>query len=82
MKGCDRTLSVFLKVIEERRCVARLHALEYRKMQFKSLFNAIKDAPDITRGWTTGNRFDIAIRRQIEIQLGSNALYNVGKLQS
>ena len=74
MERPDRTLRIFLEIVEERRVVAVLDAFQDGEMEFQKLFDRIEDPPDHVGFGVSGHRLDVAIGHQIEIKLGAHPL--------
>ena len=81
MEGADRPLRVFLQVVEERRVVAILHALEDGEVQFEQLLDRIEDAAHGVRLRISGDLLDLPVGHKIEIELRPHALEHLRQAQ-
>ena len=81
VERADRTLRVFLQIVEERRLVARLHALEDRKMQLEQLLHRIEHPAHRLRLRASGDLLDLPARHHIEIELRPDPLDHLRQLQ-
>ena len=81
VERADRPLRVFLQIVEERRLVARLHALEDREMQLEQLLDRIEHAAHRLRLRASGDLLDLAVRHQVEVELGPHALEHLREVQ-
>lgn len=74
MEGADRALGIELEIVEERRLVAGRHALEDRQVQFQHLLDGIEDAPHAGRLRRGGERFDVAVGGDVEVEFRPDLL--------
>ena len=81
VKGADRPLRVFLQIVEERRVVSILHALEDREMQFQQFLDRIEDAAHRVRLRISGDLLDLPVGHKIKIELRPHALEHLRQTQ-
>src|SRR5436853_2338719 len=81
MEGPDRPLCVLLQIVEERRVVAILDALENRQVQLQQLFYGVKDPAHSYRLRTAGDPFNPSVRDEIEIELRAYSLQHLCQAQ-
>ena len=61
---------VVLEVVEIRRVVALVHALEDREVDLHQVLDAVEDAPDVLGVQLARHRLDRPVDEQIDIQFG------------
>src|SRR5206468_4585264 len=61
VEGADRALGISLEIVEVRRLVAVLHAVEHRQVNLHRLLDAVKDPPDGRRLGGAGQLGDVAV---------------------
>ena len=69
VEGADRPLRVPLEVVEVRRLVAVLHAVEDRQVDLHRLLDPVEDPPDRRRLRGAGQPGDVAVGREIDVEL-------------
>ena len=74
MEGADRTLRILLQVVEVRRLVAVLEAVEDRQVQFHRFFDVVEQAPDRLGFVARGQQLRCAVGEQVEIELGTQVV--------
>ena len=81
MEGADRPLRVLLQVVEERRVITILHALEDGEVQLEQLLDGVEDAAQGICLRVAGDVFDVPVGQQVEIQLRPHALQRLRQVQ-
>ena len=69
VEGADRALGVVLEIVEVRRLVAVLHPVEDRQVDLHRLLDPVEDAPDGRRLVGAGEPGDVAVRREVDVEL-------------
>ena len=69
VEGADRALGVALEIVEVRRLVAVLHAVEDRQVDLHRLLDPVEDPPDRRRLGGAGQPGDVAVGREIDVEL-------------
>ena len=72
MKGRDRLLRVSLEVVEVRRPIALVHALENGKVDLERLLDLLEHAPQAAGGRVGHGVLGAAVVEQVEIYLRSD----------
>ena len=70
MERPDRTLRIFLEIVEERRVVAILDTFQDGKMEFQKVFHRVEDPPSHVSFGVSSHLLDVAVGHQIEIEFG------------
>jgi hypothetical protein len=81
MEGADRTLRIFLEIVEERRVVTVLDAFQDGEMQFQKLLDRIEDSPHHIGFGVSRHLLNVAVGHQIEIKFWAHALDDLGQPQ-
>ena len=79
VEGADGPAGVVLQVVEVRRLVAVLHAVEDRQVDLHRLLDAVEDPPDRRRLVGAGEGADIAVGRQVDVELGPPPAHHLRK---
>jgi len=75
----DRTLSVFLKVVEIRSIETVGHPIKNAQVQFQGFFNLVKDPAEETRVDIACHFLHFPITQKIDIQFGPHLLQSPSK---
>ena len=81
MEGADRSLGIFLQVIEKRCLVARLHAFQDREVQFEGFLHRIEYAAGHVGGRIAGDFLNPSIGQQVQVEFGPHPLEHAGQPQ-
>ncbi len=79
MERPDRTLRIFLEIVEERRVEAVLDAFEDREMQLEQIFDGIEDAANDVCFRISGHLLHVAVGHEIKVELGTDPLDDLGQ---
>src|SRR5258705_12245805 len=74
MERPDRTLGIFLEIVEERRVIAILDTFQDGEMEFQNLFDRIEDPPNHVSFGVSRHLLDVAAGHQIEIEFEAHPL--------
>ena len=74
MECPDRTLGVFLQIVEERGFEPVLHAFQNGQMQFQQFFHGIEYPAKHVGLGISRQLLDVPVRHQIEVEFGAHAL--------
>src|SRR5262249_8190215 len=80
VEGADRTLRIFLQVVEERSLISTLHAFQNGKVQFQQLLDRIEDTAYSGGLRAAGDILDPTVDHEIEIEFRPHSLQNLREI--